>query len=127
LSGAAGFIGGERLGGQLLERYSESRVHHLSKRLSDSGILAVAVLRMIPVAPYTVVNIVAGASHLTLGRFLLGTAIGMLPGIGALTWFSGSLYRAITSPGPQSLGVLLGATVFIGLGVWLLRRLLKSS
>jgi phospholipase D1/2 len=127
LSAAVGFIGGERMGGQLLERYSESRVHRLSRRLSDRGILAVAVLRMVPVAPYTVVNVVAGASHLQLGRFLLGTLIGMVPGLAALTWFSDSLYRAVTEPGPQSVAVLIGATAFIGLGAWLLRRLLKSS
>jgi len=127
LSGTAGFLGGERLGGTLLEHYSESRVHQLSKRLSDRGILAIAILRMIPVAPYTVVNIVAGASHLRLGRFLLGTTIGIVPGIAALTWFSDSLYGAITDPSPRSLGVFAGATVFIVLGVWILQRLLKSS
>jgi uncharacterized membrane protein YdjX (TVP38/TMEM64 family) len=82
---------------------------------------------MIPVAPYTVVNLVAGASHLRLGRFLLGTAIGLVPGLAALTWFSDSLYRAITDPGPETLGVLAGATVFIVLASWALRRLLKSS
>jgi phospholipase D1/2 len=126
-SAAGGFVAGERMGGRLLEQFSDSRVHRLSKRLSSRGILAVAVLRMVPVAPYTVVNLVAGASHLRLGRFLLGTLIGMTPGIGALTWFSDSLFRAVTEPGPQSLGVLLGATVFIGLAAWLLRRVLKSS
>ena len=73
------------------------------------------------------VNLVAGASHLRMGRFLLGTVIGMTPGIGALTRFSDSLFRAVTEPGPQSLGVLLGATVFIGFAAWLLRRVLKSS
>jgi phospholipase D1/2 len=127
LSAAGGFVAGERMGGQLLARYSESGIHRLSKRLSDRGILAVAVLRMVPVAPYTVVNIVAGASHLQLARYMLGTAIGMVPGIGALSWFSGSLYEAFTEPSAQSIGVLLGATAFIGLGVWLLRRMLKSS
>lgn len=127
ISGAAGFIAGHLAGRQLLEHYSETRVHRLSKRLSDRGILAVAVLRMVPVAPYTVVNVVAGASHLQLGRFMVGTAIGMVPGVAALSWFSGSLYRAVTEPSAQSLGVLAAATVFIGAGVWLLRRLLKSS
>ena len=127
LSAAGGFIVGQTMGGRLLEQYSDSRVHRLSKRLSSRGILAVAVLRMVPVAPYTVVNLVAGASHLRLGRFLAGTAIGMVPGVGALTVFSDSLYRAVTDPGPQSLAVLLGATALIAIAAWLLRRMLKSS
>ena len=78
LSAAAGFVIGELMGAKLLERYSKSRLHKLSKQLSRKGILAVAILRMVPVAPYAIVNIVAGASHLNLGRFLLGTAIGMV-------------------------------------------------
>ena len=88
VSAALGFLLGLLMGGGLLERYSETRVHDLSKRMSRRGILAVAVLRMVPVAPYSVVNIVAGASHLTLHRFLIGTAIGMAPGVAALCWFS---------------------------------------
>jgi uncharacterized membrane protein YdjX (TVP38/TMEM64 family) len=126
-SAAAGFVAGDRMGGQLLARYSESGVHRLSKRLSSRGILAVAVLRMIPVAPYTVVNIVAGASHLRLDRFMLGTLIGMAPGLAALAWFSDSLFRAVTEPSTQSVGLLLGVTAFIGIAVWLLRRLLQTS
>jgi len=58
---------------------------------------------------------------------LAGTAIGMVPGVGALTVFSDSLYRAVTDPGPQSLAVLLGATALIAIAAWLLRRMLKSS
>jgi phospholipase D1/2 len=127
LSGAAGFVAGQVMGGQLLERYSQSRIHRLSERLSERGILAVAVLRMVPIAPYTVVNIVAGASHLRLGRFMLGTAIGMAPGIAALSWFSDSLYQAVTDPSARSLGILGAATVVILVAVLSLRRLLKSS
>ncbi len=127
LSAIGGFVAGERMGGPLLEHYGESRVNRLSKRLSSRGILAVATLRMVPVAPFTVVNIVAGASHLSLGRFLVGTAIGMVPGIGILTIFSQSLFRAVTEPGLESLLILLVATVFVGSAIYLLRKLLKSS
>ena len=127
LSAGIGFVIGVLMGGKLLERYSESKVHDLSKRLSRRGILAVAVLRMVPIAPYSVVNIVAGASHLKLNRFLIGTAIGMVPGIGALSWFSDSLWQAVKQPSAESLGVLLAVTAFIATGVLLLRRILKSS
>lgn len=127
VSAGIGFVIGILMGGKLLERYSESKVHDLSKRLSRRGVLAIAVLRMVPIAPYSVVNIVAGASHLKLNRFLIGTAIGMVPGIGALSWFSDSLWQAVKQPSAESLGVLLAVTAFIATGVLLLRRILKSS
>lgn len=127
ISAATGFIIGQLMGAKLLEHYSQSRIHKLSRQLSRRGILAVAVLRMVPIAPYAIVNIMAGASHLALGRFLLGSVIGMVPGIAALSWFSGSLYRAVTNPNLESMAILLGVTALIGIGVWFLRRLLKMS
>ena len=48
------------------------------------GILAVVVIRMIPVAPYSVVNVVAGASTLPLRDFMVGTLLVITPGILAM-------------------------------------------
>jgi uncharacterized membrane protein YdjX (TVP38/TMEM64 family) len=127
ISAAIAFTAGKLTGGQILEHYGESGVHRLSQRLSDRGILAVAVLRLMPVAPYTIVNLVAGASHLTLGKFLIGSAIGLAPGLAALTWFSGSLYQAVNEPSMQSLGLLAVVITLIGAGVFVLRRLLRDS
>jgi phosphatidylserine/phosphatidylglycerophosphate/cardiolipin synthase-like enzyme/uncharacterized membrane protein YdjX (TVP38/TMEM64 family) len=127
VSAAVAFVAGDLAGGRLLEHYGESRAHRLSKRLSNRGILAVAVLRLIPVAPYTVVNLVAGASHLQLGKFLVGTAIGLLPGVAALTWFSGSLYKAVTEPSIESFGLLGIVFCLIVVGVLAMRRLLRDS
>jgi uncharacterized membrane protein YdjX (TVP38/TMEM64 family) len=39
------------------------------------------MIRMVPIAPFSIVNVVAGASKLSLRDYLLGTALGMLPGI----------------------------------------------
>ena len=36
---------------------------------------------MLPIAPFSIVNVVAGASHIRWSDFLLGTVIGLLPGI----------------------------------------------
>jgi uncharacterized membrane protein YdjX (TVP38/TMEM64 family) len=127
VSGAIGFLAGQALGGQILERYDDSQVHRLSKRLSERGVLAVAVVRLLPVAPYTAVNLVAGASHLDLWRFLLGSAIGTLPGIAGLTLFSGSLMKAITEPSPGSLAVLAVVIVLIGAGALALKRMLRDA
>jgi uncharacterized membrane protein YdjX (TVP38/TMEM64 family) len=127
LSGWIGFLLGKFFGGKLIQRLSGSQIHNLSKRLSDRGILAVAMLRLLPVAPYTVVNLAAGASHLNQGQFLVGSAIGLAPGIAALTLFSGSLREAVRNPSLDSLGAVgIIAVVIIG-AAYLLRRMLKTS
>ena len=39
---------------------------------------------MVPIAPFSIVNVVAGASKLSLRDFMLGTVLGMAPGIAVM-------------------------------------------
>jgi phospholipase D1/2 len=127
LSAWVAFQLGNRLGGSAIRGLSGSDVQRLSKSLSDRGVLAIAVLRMLPVAPYTVVNLAAGASHLQAGKFMLGSLLGLAPGIAALTVFSGSLFEAVMDPSAGNLGILAVVACVIIAGILLFRRLLKSS
>ena len=126
ISACLAFLIGQAMGGEIIERFSGSTLHRISKRLSERGVIAVAVLRLLPVAPYTIVNLAAGASHLRLGVFMLGSAIGLVPGVAALTAFSGVLYKAFTQPSRESLIVLALLAGMIGIAVLVLRRFLKS-
>lgn len=126
VSAAIAFWAGQAMGGQVIERFSGSNIHTLSKRLSQQGIMATAVLRLLPVAPYTIVNLTAGASHLKLGQFMVGSAIGLIPGMAALTLFSGSLYDAFINPSARSLGILAFVALVIAAAALLLRRLLEN-
>jgi uncharacterized membrane protein YdjX (TVP38/TMEM64 family) len=121
------FALGQVLSKDLLSQITGSRVERLSKRIAKRGVIAVAILRLVPVAPFTVVNLVAGASHLRPGQFLLGSTLGLAPGIIALTLFSDSLYQAVTDPGPASIGVLALVVTVLLAGTLGLRRLLRSS
>jgi phospholipase D1/2 len=44
-------------------------------------VLAVAAIRLVPIAPFTLVNLIAGASKIRFADYLLGTVIGMAPGL----------------------------------------------
>lgn len=52
----------------------------LLRRLRGS-VAAIALVRLLPLAPYWVVSALAGAVRAPLGRYLVGTALGMTPGI----------------------------------------------
>jgi len=41
----------------------------------------VAAIRLVPLAPFTVVNLAAGASDVKLGTYVAGTLLGMAPGL----------------------------------------------
>jgi uncharacterized membrane protein YdjX (TVP38/TMEM64 family) len=63
----------------------------------------------VPVAPFTVVNLVAGASDIRFRDFLLGTIIGLLPGLIALTLLGYQISELLTEPSALQLAILAGA------------------
>ena len=132
--GGAGvtFAIGRVLGRDPVRRIAGDRVNALSRKLGKGGIVAVMVIRMLPVAPFTVVNIVAGATHLRARDFLVGTALGMAPGILAITVFADTLATTIFEPSPANVGILAAVILAIG-GVaiavhrWAIRRGSKAG
>jgi hypothetical protein len=46
----------------------DPRLSRIRNGVARRGVLAVATVRMIPLAPFTLVNVVAGASHIRLHR-----------------------------------------------------------
>ena len=87
--------------------------------------IAIAAVRLVPIAPYTVVNLVAGAVGVQLRDFLLGTLIGMLPGIVLLTAMGDRLRRVLADPSAAQIAILVLAIV-VWLGVSLLLQALVS-
>lgn len=90
---------GNVLGRDTVRRLAGRRVNRLSQRLAARGLLAVALVRMLPVAPFTVIGLVAGASHIRFQDYVLGTLIGMVPVIVVLAGFAEGLVSMIASRG----------------------------
>lgn len=126
-SALTGYAVGALLGRDLVRRLLGARINQLSRRVARRGVIAMIILRSLPLAPFGVVNIVSGASHLRLSDYLIGTAIGMLPGIVLTTAFSHNLVMAIRRPNAETVGVLLIvvlllAGIAIGMRRWVRRR-----
>ncbi len=128
LSAVAGYGLGALAGRPRLERLTGSRIERISRQLARRGILSVLIVRMLPVAPFTVVNMAAGASHIRLRDFVAGTALGMAPGIVAITLFSGQLARVLYAPDALGVGVLAGlAIVIAATAAWAWRRFVRNA
>jgi uncharacterized membrane protein YdjX (TVP38/TMEM64 family) len=118
---------GRIAGRNVVRRLAGRRLNELSRRLARRGLLAMLVLRLVPVAPFTIVNLVAGASHIRFGKFAAATVLGMMPGIFAVSVFSDRLLALLRDPSPMTLTVLalLTATLIAGCAAiryWLKRR-----
>ena len=127
LMGAAASYGiGLFLGREVVQRLAGERINRLSRRLASRGLLAVIVVRLVPMAPFAVVNMVAGASHIRLRDLLLGTLIGISPGALAMMLFVDQITAALKSPTPLTF-VLAGLTVMlIVAGAWGMQRWLRA-
>lgn len=93
-----------------------NRFGKVQKFLRKGGIGAVVGVRMIPIAPYAVVNTAAGSINLRFRNFLIGTFIAHLPGTLTLAIFGEQLENVITNPSAKNIMVLL-AVVMLGIAV----------
>lgn len=118
---------GYMLGRETLRRLAGTRVNRLSRRLGRHGLVAILTVRLLPLAPFTIVNMVAGASHIRLRDFLAGTVLGMGPGIVAITLFEHQLEKTIQDPGPGTLALLSLILGIIIIGAVTTRRWLGKK
>ncbi len=73
-------IGGS-LGNVVEQRAPRALLERMRSLGRSADVVSLAGLRLIPIAPFSVVNLLAGAVHVRLGNFLAGTLLGMGPGI----------------------------------------------
>jgi uncharacterized membrane protein YdjX (TVP38/TMEM64 family) len=125
LSALLSYIAGQGAGRELVRRYAGGRLNSVSRKLSRRGVLTIVMLRMVPVAPFAVINLVAGASHIRLRDFALGTLVGLLPGLVAIALFADGLVNSIREPDAGSFAWLAVVVLGILLAAFWLRKWLR--
>ena len=125
LAAAITFEAGKLLGHALVTRLAGPRVNAISQKLAQRGLVAVIAIRLVPVAPFAIVNLIAGTSHIQRRDMLLGTAIGMLPGTLAMAVFIDQIVMAMNRPGGAGMGLAILVLALILGGAVLLFRFLK--
>ncbi len=117
---------GSRLGRAGMHLAGE-RINRISQRLARRGLLTIVAVRIIPVAPFSIINVVAGASHVRFRDYLLGTVIGMTPGLIAIAIIVTRVQSAISRPEPENIALMVVAaaaviTTLLLVRGWLARR-----
>jgi len=116
VSGWIGHAAGRWFGGSSVQHLSGRAFRAVSRALKNRGIVAVAALRMVPVAPYTVVNMAMGAAGVPSRTFLAGTFIGLLPGTFVLTMLGDRMREVWRDPEPVNV-VLVVLVIVLWLGL----------
>jgi phospholipase D1/2 len=121
LAGIATYGLGKALGRDTVARLSGSRVYRLSRKLGRHGVITIGTVRILPIAPFTIVNLVAGASHIRFRDFVFGTILGMAPGIAAVTLFGHRFEAVLREPGLGSFALLAFLTAAIITAVFVIK------
>ena len=111
------------LGQDFVRKLAGAKWRRLEQKIGQTGIVAVATLRLLPVAPFTVVNVVSGAFKVPLRDYILGSLLGLVPGIIITNFFAHQLASAIRDPGIGTFLILALLIIITVAGtVWLKRR-----
>jgi phospholipase D1/2 len=111
LAASATFGIGRLIGRRPLTRWLGTKLDAIEKRVSKRGIIAIALIRKVPIAPFTFVNMLIGALGIRYRDFILGTALGMLPGIAAFAFVSDRAIDAWREPTLQNIALIATAIV----------------
>jgi len=114
MSGVLGYAVGRAVRMERLKKFFGDRSEKVMKKIKGSGVIGVALIRSVPLAPYPLINMVFGASGISLAAFIIGTFLGLAPGKVALALAGDSLVNVVKDPSPANIGY-----VAIGIAVWI--------
>ncbi len=113
---------GRRMRRDTVRRLAGPKLDRMIDVLKKYGLLAMTLLRLVPIAPFAIESIVAGAIHMRLRDVVLGTAIGLVPGTLATTVFGDAIQTALTGSGEVNWWLVAGTIGLLGGGIWAVKR-----
>lgn len=118
LAAWGGYFAGAYLGRPLYKRYLAPKLGSFNARLEEGSVVAIAIMRVLPIAPFFAINMACGALGVSFAKYVLGTLLGMIPGIFAVTMLSDRVRSVIVDPNwVNGSLVVLACLVVLG-AVW---------
>jgi uncharacterized membrane protein YdjX (TVP38/TMEM64 family) len=127
LSALACFAAGHALGRDAVRQLAGNRLNRISRKLSERGILTMMTLRVLPVAPFSVVNVVAGVSDIRFRDFAIGNLLGLLPGVIGIAFVTDRALASLRDPSATTILVAVGVLVAVAVAFALVRHLFKKQ
>ena len=125
IAGIATFTPGRLVDRETVRRLAGQRLRPLTRFMEARGVIAVTLVRLVPLAPFPVVNLVMGAMRVKLWQFVVGTFLGMLPGMLAAAVLSDQLAAALEDPSRVSWWLIAAALAAFGALAWFGHRMMQ--
>ncbi|MFN8388719.1 MAG: VTT domain-containing protein [Bdellovibrionota bacterium] len=123
--GMVGYTAGRVFGERLFPARARRVLEAVRGKISEHEITSVAIIRKLPIAPFTIVNMAIGALKVRATSFALGTAVGMAPVIVLLAVLSKSYHSASHEHSWKFTAYSVAGTVLVLIATLSFERLLK--
>jgi uncharacterized membrane protein YdjX (TVP38/TMEM64 family) len=124
IGATASFLVGRGIGRSAVATLAGRRLEPIDRFLTDRGLVSVLTVRLIPLFPFNLVNLVAGVTALRLNAYVIGTAVGIVPGTVLLAVSGGSVDDPSS---PVFIGSVLGFVALVAVTGLLGRRLFPAG
>jgi phosphatidylserine/phosphatidylglycerophosphate/cardiolipin synthase-like enzyme/uncharacterized membrane protein YdjX (TVP38/TMEM64 family) len=121
------YLVGRMMNRGTVRRIAGGRLNRVSEVLRRKGLLAMTAVRLVPMAPFAVVGLVAGAIRIRFAHFVGGTALGILPGSAVTTIFGEQLASALIDPAQINYWLIAVVAVAFVAGIYAVRRWLWKT
>lgn len=113
LGSSTAFLVGRALGREAVERLTGERLRRVDRWLADHGVLTLALVRIVPGVPYSLLNYAAGLTGIPGRQYVKGSLLGLVPGAVAYAALGGTLHDPLSR---EFLGALalIGAVLLAG-------------
>jgi phospholipase D1/2 len=90
--------------------------------LRRRGLIAIFAVRIIPVAPFAVEGMIAGAVRIKVWHYVVGTILGMAPGTLTTTVFGDQFTTALEDPSHINYGLVAAVVLLFVVLIYFVRR-----
>lgn len=103
LGALGGYLLARSLGRDAVTRLLGAHAARLDRLATAHGFGAILRLRLLPIVPFNALNFAAGVAGVPLRAYVLGTALGIVPGTFVYTYFADSLLAGAAGAREQAL------------------------
>ena len=105
------YLAGRRIDEKRLEHLAGPRIPRVRKMLQREGLMAVTVIGLLPVAPFTIEMLIFGALRVKLWHVLVGVFLAMLPGMIGTTVIGHQLMNSLRQGQTMNRGIVAATVV----------------
>ena len=94
-----------------MERSFGEPIARVRDALQSRGVIAIAMVRMLPIAPFSLINVAAGSIGIPFRDYMLGTALGLAPGLVLMCLFGHELKDLVRDPSLSRVLAVVGIAI----------------